>query len=690
MPHDRKTQEQLFINREWSWLAFNERVLMEAANLDNPVFERMKFLSIVSSNLDEFFMVRVAGLRDRCNAGDKQEDDAGWSPKQQLTHIMPRIQQMIRDQHRIFHEQVRVDLAQQGVRFVRYDELDSERADWADRYFQREVYPILTPMAVDANRPFPYIATRSLNIGVLLEKKGGKTDFATVQVPSGLPRAIQLPATNGESGCDLLMLEDLMMSGIHRLFVGRRVRCCAAYRITRSTDFPIDEDDDGSILVQVESSLKKQKWGAVIRLEVEHDMDEELLRVLRHALFATRDEVYPLHAPLNLTFLLKQIYGLPGFDPCRYPAFAAPIPPALDVPEGGLWDVIRTKDRVVHHPYDSFEPVVRFVQDAARDPNVLAIKQTLYRVSGHSPIMRALADAAEAGKQVTVLLEIKARFDEENNIQWGKRLERAGCHVIYGLKKLKTHAKITLVVRREEAGIRRYVHLATGNYNDITATMYTDAGMFTADPVLGEDAAEFFNMLTGFSDSPRLNKLVYAPQHLRDKLIALIRREAEHARAGQPAAITAKMNALLDGEIAEELYDASQAGVNIRLLVRGICCLRPGVPGHSDRITVHSIVGRFLEHTRIYHFANAGQDELYMASADWMTRNLDHRVELFFPVEDKECHARVLDILERSWRDNAKTWVSDSAGDYHRVQRGEDEPVCNAQEAFIQEALARH
>ena len=677
-----------FINRELSWLAFNQRVLMEAANADNPVFERMKFLSIVSSNLDEFFMIRVASLRDQCNAGIKRTDDAGMSPKQQLNRVMPRIQRMIRDQYDIFAEHVLPELAACGLRFVRCDALDAERAAWVDRYFQREVYPVLTPMAVDANRPFPHILNRSLNLGVLLvQKQGDRPDFATVQVPTGLPRVLRLPIFHPEqAGCDFVLLEDLIASHIHRLFVGRRVLCCTPYRITRSGDFPIDEEDVEDILVEVEKSVKKRKWGAVIRLEIAHDAQEALLHTLRHALEATREEVYPIGGPINLDFLMKQVYGTEGYDAQRFVPFTPHRTPELDVEGEAFFAAIAEKDRLLHHPYDSFEPVLRFVQEAARDPQVVAIKQTLYRVSGHSPIVRALEEAAEAGKQVTVLLEVKARFDEENNIHWGKRLEHAGCHVVYGLRGLKTHAKITLVVRREEQGIRRYVHLATGNYNDITANLYTDMGLFTAKPEFGEDASELFNMLTGYSEAPELRKLIYAPNNLRGVLLERIRREEQHALAGHPAGIAIKTNSLLDAEMAGALCHASCAGVTVRLLVRGICCLRPGIARLSERIHVHSIVGRFLEHSRIFCFTNGGEEEIFLSSADWMPRNLDRRVELMFPLEDEAVCARVREVFRQSWRDTEKTWMLDAKGKYARLAPDPARERLNVQQALIEEA----
>lgn len=686
---DRFAASDYYVNRELSWLEFNQRVLMEAANPDNPVFERMKFLSIVSSNLDEFFMIRVASLRDQCNAGYKKPDAAGFTPKRQIALITQRTQQMVAQQYQILRQGVMPDLLRSGIRFLKHEQLSPEQLEWIQGYFEHEIYPVLTPMAVDSSRPFPLILNKSLNLGVLLasrDKERADPDFATVQVPSALPRIVELPCLRGEAERTFILMEEIIEHSISRLFDGRRVLCCHPYRITRNGDLSFDEEDAADLLFAIQKSLKKRKWGAVIRLEIAHDADNALVRFLRHALEASHDEVYRIDGPLNLDFLMKQVYGLPGFDHLKYKPFKAHIAQELLPEESTLFDTIRAHDVFLHHPYDSFDPVVQFVQAAARDPQVMAIKQTLYRVSGNSPVVRALADAAEAGKQVTALLEIKARFDEENNIQWGKQLERAGCHVVYGLKGLKTHSKITLVVRKEAEGICRYVHLGTGNYNDVTARLYTDMAVMTADEEIGEDASAFFNMLTGYSETPQMHDLVYAPRLLRERLTELIDREAEHAKAGRPASITAKMNSLLDPEIIRSLYAASCAGVKIRLLVRGICCLRPGIKGASENIEVSSIVGRFLEHSRIFRFENDGNVEVYLSSADWMTRNLDRRVELMFPVKDRAIAAQVEDILFSSLSDNAKAWHMHSDGSYDRAPLAPGEEKRNIQEILIRRA----
>lgn len=678
-----------YINRELSWLEFNQRVMMEAANPDNPVFERMKFLSIVSSNLDEFFMIRVASLRDQCNAGYKKRDAAGFSPKEQLASITQRAHEMVDKQYTILSENVAHDLQKNGVCFLKHEQLTQEQREWVNLYFENQVYPVLTPMAVDSSRPFPLLLNKSLNLGVLLASRTDKEpDFATVQVPAGLPRVIELPSLQDEGKHDLILLEELIEHCISSLFVGRRVLCCHPYRITRNGDLSYDEEDAADLLFAIQKSLKKRKWGAVIRLEIAHDADSELVKFLRNALEVSRSEVYRIDGPLNLDFLMKQVYSLKGYDHLKYKPFRAHVPTQLqDEACDSIFEVITNEDIFVHHPYDSFSSVMRFVNEAARDPQVVAIKQTLYRVSGNSPVVKALAEAAESGKQVTVLLEIKARFDEENNIHWGKELERAGCHVVYGLKGLKTHSKITLVVRKEEQGVKRYVHLGTGNYNDVTANIYTDMGILTADERLGEDATAFFNMLTGYSDTPQMNDLIYAPRMLRDKTNELIYREIENAKAGKPASINAKMNSLLDTQIIRSLYEASCAGVKINLLVRGICSLRPGIKGVSENIAVCSIVGRFLEHSRIFRFENAGKPEIYLSSADWMTRNMDRRVELLFPVKDQDVFDDVQNVLDLSFADNAKTWQMQTNGSYIRTPLHEGETKHCVQDQLVDRTI---
>ena len=660
-----------FINRELSWLEFNHRVLEEARDKRNPIFEQMKFLAIVSSNLDEFFMVRVASLKEQVNAGYGKKDPAGLTPKRQLKHISLRAHEMIAHLYNTYNKSLLPRLKKEGFRILKEKQLTQRQRTYLEDYFRQQIYPVLTPMAVDFSRPFPLILNRSLNIALLVkEKEAEGPTFATVQVPAMLPRLIPLPAAAPE-GADFILLEEVMRLFIQELFTSHEILCAHPYRITRNADLSIEEEEAKDLLMEIEKSVKRRRWGAAIRLEADARMDEQLLEILRASLEIHKGEIYLVNGPLDLTFLMKA-YGTPGFEHLKYPSFEPVMPPDFQE-EGSIFDIIRAKDRYLHVPYDSFQPVIRFVEEAAEDPRVLAIKQTLYRVSGDSPIINALAAAADRGKQVTVLVEVMARFDEENNIQWAKKLEQAGCHVIYGLVGLKTHSKITLVVRREEDRIRRYLHLGTGNYNDSTARLYTDMGIFTCSEQYAAEASAFFNMLTGYSEPPDLFKLTVAPLNMRETFVRLIGQEAANARRGKKAFIRAQMNSLVDQQIIEALYDASRAGVTIQLLVRGICCLRPGLPGISENITVHSIVGRFLEHPRIFHFEQDGRRPVYLSSADWMNRNLDRRIELLFEVEDPEIKAQILEVLQVSFKDTLKTRLLQPDGSYRRVdQRGKE------------------
>ena len=620
------TQSERFTNRELSWLAFNKRVLSEAKDNHLPLMERLKFLSITASNLDEFFMVRVASLKDQVNAGYTKKDIAGMTSKEQIDAILKETHKFTTAQYNTYNRSFLPSLKKNGLKIItEFDKLTEAQADYLDNYFQKEVFPVLTPMAVDSSRPFPLIRNRSLNIGALLmdKKKKGTIDFATVQVPSVLPRVVTIP-TDGDNCTTVILLEQIIEKNIQKLFLNYKVLCQAPFRVMRNADLSIDEDEAADLLIEIEKQLKKRQWGEAIRLEVEDNIDKRLLKTLRKELNLSEDAIFKINGPLDLTFLMK-VYDIEGFDHLKEPKYTPQQPKMLDASRD-LFEQIREHDILLHHPYETFDPVVNFVKKAASDPNVLAIKQTLYRVSSHSPIIASLAQAAENGKQVSVLVELKARFDEENNIVWAKKLEKAGCHVIYGLVGLKTHSKITLVVRKEEDGIRRYVHLGTGNYNDSTAKLYTDMGMFTSKTRYGEDATAVFNMLSGYSEPLVWNKLSLAPLWLRGKFLSLIEREKEHAKNGRTARIIAKMNSLCDPGIIEALYDASEAGVEIDLIVRGICCLRAGIKGLSEHIRVRSIVGTFLEHSRIFYFENNGNAEYYMGSADWMPRNLDKRV----------------------------------------------------------------
>ena len=655
---------KVFINRELSWLEFDARVLGEAEDVLNPLFERLKFLSITASNLDEFFMVRVASLKDMVNAGYTKKDIAGMTAAEQLAALDERTHAFVKRQYKIYNDELVPALAREGFHIIgSHEELTHEQEIFVDKYFHEDVYPVLTPMAVDSSRPFPLIRNKTLNIAALLKKKNGDdgTEFATVQVPSVLPRFVRLP---GEQDT-IILLEEIIERNIDKLFLNYDILCAYPYRIMRNADLSIDEEDAADLLKEIEKQLKKRQWGQAIRLEVQGNIDKQLLKKLKSELNITDSDIYRIDGPLDLTFLMK-LYGSFDYAKLKTPKYMpAPVPELMN--GKNIFEAIREGDILLHHPYQTFDPVVDFVRQAANDPGVLAIKQTLYRVSGNSPIVAALAAAAENGKQVSVLVELKARFDEENNIIWARKLEQAGCHVIYGLVGLKTHSKITLVVRREEDGIRRYVHLGTGNYNDSTAKLYCDMGLFTCSPAIGEDATAVFNMLSGYSEPVGWNKLSLAPLWLRDRFHYLVEREIRHAKEGQEAHIIAKMNSVCDKDIIELMYKASKAGVKIELIVRGICCLIPQLEGVSENITVRSIVGTFLEHSRIFYFENGGNPEIYMASADWMSRNLDRRVEIMFPVEDAKLKKEVKHILDVQLADNVKAQLMQPDGSYVRV-----------------------
>ncbi len=673
-------------NRELSWILFNERVLHEARDRQNPLWERLKFLSITASNLDEFFMVRVASLKDMVEAGYKKKDIAGMTPAQQLEKLNRVTHGLVAQQYTTYNRALRPLLAQNGLRIVtRHEDLNKEQCEYVDQYFEEMVYPVLTPMAVDSSRPFPLIRNKTLNIGALVKnkkKENKEVEFATVQVPGVLPRIISLPGTS--ESCTIILLEEVIERNIGKLFLNYDIVCTYPFRIMRNADLTIEEDEAEDLLQEIEKQVKKRQWGQVIRLEVAEKMDKKLLKLLREELEVEEEDIYYIDGPLDLTVCMK-IYGLDGFELFKNPNhIPQPVP---ELPEGDdIFEAIRKQDIFMHHPYQSFQPVVDFIRQASVDKDVLAIKQTLYRVSGNSPIIAALAEAAENGKQVTVLVELKARFDEENNIVWARKLEQAGCHVIYGLVGLKTHSKITLVVRREEDGIRRYVHLGTGNYNDATAKLYTDVGLFTCKEAYGEDATAVFNMLSGYSEPLSWNKLSVAPLWLKERFLYLIQRETEHAKKGEPARIIAKMNSLCDKAIIAALYEASSYGVEIDLIVRGICSLKVGIPGISERIRVRSIVGQFLEHSRIYYFLNGGKEEVYCSSADWMPRNLERRVEILFPIEEEKLKRKAVHILEGELKDTMKASIMLPDGSYEKVDRRGKEAY-SSQEEFVREAV---
>ncbi len=656
-----------YINRELSWLEFNSRVLEEAQDKKNMLLERTKFLAIVSSNLDEFFMVRVASLKDQVHVGHSKHDISGMSPAEQLKRISLRVHNMVYEQYNCYKRSIIPALRKEGVTFYEIGELNEKQLAYIEDIFENEFFPVLTPMAVDKSRPFPLILNKSLNIAVLLENQSYESGyiFATVQVPSILDRVIALP---GEED-SFVLLEEVIEHFIDRLFRGHNILCTSMYRITRNADLSIDEEGAEDLLSAIEKSIKKRKWGAAIRLEVDYKCDERLLDILKDELELRNEDIYYINGELDLTFLMKFNNRLGERFSYMRNEILAPVTPVDLVGYEDVFEAVSEKDILLHHPYESFNYVIDFVKRAASDPSVLAIKQTLYRVSGNSPIVKALAEAAENGKQVTVLLELKARFDEENNINWAKQLEQSGCHVIYGLAGLKTHCKMTLIVRKEEEGIKRYVHLGTGNYNDITARLYTDMGVLTSNPYIAADTAAIFNMLSGYSQLDMLYKMEVAPAGLRRKFIQLIKNETSNARNGKQAAIIAKMNSLVDDEIINTLYDASQAGVDIQLIVRGICCLRPGVKGLSENINVISIVDRFLEHSRIYYFYNDGNEQIYLSSADWMYRNMDRRVEVAFPIEDDSLIERIKDAFDIMLQDTVKARILGPDGSYKHVDK---------------------
>lgn len=662
------TKPEYFYNRELSWLKFNLRVLKEAMVKDTPLLERLKFIAISASNLDEFFMVRVASLWSNFDSGVEKRDASGMSVHEQLVAISQAAHEQVRTQTKSLIA-LMAEMDAVKLHFRRVKDLSELGKDWLEEYYREVVFPVLTPMAVDASRPFPFLANKTLNLAVELIKADGEHSMGLIQVPSVLNRIVEVEP---EGKRTFVFLEDIIASHCHDLFKGCHILDMVSFRVTRDSDLDLEEDDSVDLMKEVEESLRKRKRGAAVRLEIFKTNNNRIKRFLEENLDVTEMEVYEINGPLDPTCFFKFI-GMKGMWPWLYEPFVPQRP--LELPDDSdLFAAISANDILLHHPYESFDPVVKLVSDAADDPQVLAIKQTLYRVSGNSPIVAALARAAENGKQVTVLVELKARFDEENNILWARRLEKAGCHVIYGLVGLKTHAKIILIVRKEDNGIKRYLHLGTGNYNDSTAKLYTDLGLMTANDEFGSDASAFFNLLSGYSEPPVWNKLVMAPLGLREKIYALIDNEIAMVRSGREGHIIAKMNSLIDQPVIQKLYEASAAGVHIDLIVRGICGLRTGIEGISDNITVRSIVGRQLEHSRIFWFANGGEEQLYLSSADWMPRNLNDRVELFFPVETEEHIRRIKALLDLYLRDNVGAHMMQSNGSYRRV-RNKLEPV---------------
>jgi len=676
------TGHEPVFNRELSWLAFNERVLEEACDELNPLLERVRFATIVASNLDEFFMVRVAGLKGAVEEGDYRPHACGMTPAEQLAAIRGRAAPMLSDLHTLVVGTLVPALATHGIHLVTVDSLDPRSRAAISAYFQSEVLPALTPLAIDVERPFPMLSALSLNVAFWLSPAGDEGDrrLAVVQLPSRLPRLVRLAGTASPT---TVLLDDIIRSESAVIFPGQFVGESAAFRLARDAELELDDEGE-SFLEAVERSLRQRRRNDVVRLEIAAEASDDAAAHLAHLVDVGANDIYRLPGFLDVR-VLSAVCDLPGYDALRF----APAPPVVTVTseeQDDIFTAIERRDILLHHPYESFDPVVAFVEAAADDPDVLAIKQTLYRTSGDSPIVAALTRAADEGKQVTALVEVMARFDESRNIGWARRLEEMGAHVIYGIRHYKVHAKICLVVRRTKEGLRRYVHLGTGNYNDGTARVYTDMGLLTCDSHIATDASAFWSALTGYSDPPRLRKLVMAPTKLRERLLALIRGEKRRAEDGQPARIMAKMNSLVDVEIIGALYEASQAGVRIDLNVRGMCTLKPGVPGMSDRITVTSIVGRYLEHARIFVFHSGGDEDVYLASADWMPRNLDARVELMFPIESPAAKRKVLDALSVLFRDNVKGRRLQPDGTWRRPPLGDADPF-DAQTFLHEQAL---
>ncbi len=675
-------KENRYLNRECTWINFNERVVNEAAISSIPLLERVNFLSISASNNDEFFMIRVAGIKHLLAEQITRKDIAGLTPKEQFEAIQLMEHSQCRRQYKIYRD-VKKRLSAEGIHIISFDEANEEEKLYLEKYVKEEIYPVVTPLAVDTAHFVPFLASLSLNLAVFLQREGGGlTKAAVLPVPlKTVPRLIEIPQKRG--GHTFVFCEDLLAAYGHLFFPGYIITEIRPFRLTRDADLEISKDA-ADLLAEVKKSLKKRKKGAPVRLETDCRISPAMRRFLKTVADVEEADIYEIDGPVDLTGLFE-ITALPEYDRLRFPAASPqPVWELLPYRKEELWSVVKKHNIMMHHPYETFAAVDDFIYLAAKDPDVLAIKQTLYRVGTQSAIIDALAAAAENGKEVTVLMEVKARFDEENNIHKARKLEEAGCHVIYGVAGLKTHSKITLVVRRESDGIRRYVHLATGNYNGKTARIYTDVGILTADRAMGEDASAFFNLLSGYFESPAWKKLAVAPYDLREQLYSSIDREISVAKAGKKAVIIAKMNSLLDRHVIDRLYEASQAGVIVRLIVRGICVLRPGVTGLSENISVHSIVGRFLEHSRLFYFYNDGAEDVFISSADWMPRNLNERIELLVPVEYGPHKERIKEILRLNYEDNVNGHIMDQNGEYTYLADNRTGPAVNAQETFQQ------
>lgn len=677
----------LYINRELSWLEFNARVLAEAETESVPLVERLKFHAIFASNLDEFFMVRVAGLKQQFSGDVDDIAPDGMPVTTQLARIAKRVQELTARHWKDLSEQVLPSLRQHGSWLFKPSDLPPEEQKKLDERFRREVFPILTPIAIDPGHPFPHVRNKSLNIGVMFQKENAvEVNFGVVQVPMMLPRLVEVPSFVLPDGRApkhaFVLLEDVIARHVSTIFPGVKVRGVYTFRVTRNFDIEIDEEEADDLLQEIQQELRRRERGNAVRLEVSGDFDPASLAKLASSLKVDQERDVFRVPMLNMPDLLAMVSRAESRELRDDPFTPLVMPPLREAEDP--FAVLRDQDVLLHHPYESFDPVLELITRAAEDPDVLAIKQTLYRAGGDSSIVRALARAAEAGKQVTAIVELKARFDEASNIAWARMLEQSGAHVVYGLLGLKTHAKCLLIIRREKSGLRRYVHLSTGNYNTTTSRLYTDIGLLTCRPEIGEDASSLFNLLTGYSAPAKWNSLVVAPLGLHEAILGLIARETEHAQRGRPARIVAKMNSLVDEDAVEALYRASQAGVSITLLVRGICVLRPGIPGISDNIEVRALIDRYLEHGRIFHFSNGGKDEVYLSSADWMPRNFHRRIEVMLPVEDVGLRARLIDILQVTLADTAKAWVMTPHGTYERAQVRMPQIPFRSQQRFIE------
>jgi polyphosphate kinase len=674
----------LFLNRELSWLEFNARVLAEASDDRVPLYERLKFLAIFSTNLDEFFMVRVAGLLAQLSGEVDEVSPDGMDADQQIATLAKRAHELVEEHYRLWNRGIRKELRAAGLAIVAPDELDVKEQAALDEHFDKNIFPVLTPIAIDPAHPFPHVRNKGINVGIIFEKRpqSAEPSFGLVQVPTTLSRLVRVPIEGTRRA--FVQLEDLIVRHRQKIFPQLRISGTYVFRVTRNFDIEVDDEEAADLLLTVQAGLRRRERGRAVRLEVSENTPEASIQWLCRELRLERQrDVYPADGPLSLADMTVLTSGDERRD-LRDEAFTPQhVPPLRDSDD--LFGTIAERDILLYHPYESFEAITDFLGQAAEDPNVLAIKQTLYRTGGESPLVRALQRAAELGKQVTALVELKARFDEESNIRWARQLERSGVNVMYGLIGFKTHAKVLLVVRKERNGLRRYVHLATGNYNQQTARLYTDLSLFTAREDVAEDATSFFNMLTGYSTPVRWNHLIVAPLGLHEAVLGLIARETEHAKAGKEARIVAKMNSLVDADVIAALYAASQAGVHVDLMVRGICCLRPGVPGVSDNIRVRALIDRFLEHARIFYFRNGGSEEVFGSSADWMPRNFRRRVEVMYPILDDSLKRRAIDeILGTSWRDTTKAWSLKQDGSYTRIVAKDDETPFRSQTRFIE------